>query len=95
MAKTEAWHDNCNGGFERMKLDLSRSWIIGDNQIHDLATRLWHAAGLAGGTLLAAGDSERRKAMALASARFTVATASNLADAIAGLIDQGRLETVG
>ena len=77
---------------ERMKLELSRSWIIGD-QVHDLATGL--AAGLAGGTLLAAGDSERRKATALASAQFTVATASNLADAVAGLIEQGRLGTVG
>ena len=79
-------------GAERMKLELSRSWIIGD-QVHDLATR--HAAGLAGGTLLAADDFERRKATALASARFTVATASNLADAVAGLIEQGRLGTVG
>jgi D-glycero-D-manno-heptose 1,7-bisphosphate phosphatase len=76
---------------ERMSLDLSRSWIIGD-QVHDLATG--HAAGLAGGTLLADGASERQRALALASARFSVETASNLADAVAELIKQGRLGTM-
>jgi len=76
---------------KRMDLDLSRSWIIGD-QVHDLASG--HAAGLAGGTLLAASDSERQKALALASGRFAVETASNLADALAELIKQGRLGTV-
>ena len=77
---------------KRMNLDLSRSWIIGD-QVHDLATGL--AAGLAGGTLLAAADPERRKAAALAGARFTVATASNLAAAVSGLIEQGWPGTTG
>jgi hypothetical protein len=48
----------------------------------------------AGGTLLPADEPERRKATALASARFTVATAANLADAVIGLIEQGRLGTV-
>lgn len=73
---------------KRMDLDLSRSWIIGD-QVHDLACG--HAAGLTGGTLLAVSDSERQKAAALHDASFTVETASNLADAVTALIEQGRL----
>jgi histidinol phosphatase-like enzyme len=72
----------------RMKLDLSASWIVGD-KVDDLATGA--AAGLAGGTLLAANEDVRRHVMPLASERFVVASAKNLADAVAGLIDAGRL----
>jgi D-glycero-D-manno-heptose 1,7-bisphosphate phosphatase len=75
---------------KRMNLDFSRSWIVGD-QVHDLTTGC--AAGLAGGTLLTASDSERQKALVLAGPRFSVETASNLADAVAELIKQGRLGT--
>jgi D-glycero-D-manno-heptose 1,7-bisphosphate phosphatase len=75
----------------RMNLDLSRSWIIGD-QMHDITTG--RAAGLAGGTLLAAGNPERQKIMALVSAQFSAEIASNLTDAVAELIKQGRLGTV-
>jgi D-glycero-D-manno-heptose 1,7-bisphosphate phosphatase len=71
-----------------MNIDLPRSWIIGD-QVHDLATGV--AADLAGGTLLTAGDRERREALKLASARFAVETAANLSAAVAALIESGRL----
>jgi D-glycero-D-manno-heptose 1,7-bisphosphate phosphatase len=71
----------------RMNLDLPQSWIIGD-RTHDLAAG--RAAGLAGGTLLASDDRERQQAAVLASARFVVETAANLADAVAGLIERGR-----
>jgi D-glycero-D-manno-heptose 1,7-bisphosphate phosphatase len=77
---------------KRMNLNLSRSWIIGD-QVHDLASG--RAAGLAGGTLLAASDSERQKAAALLRASFAVATAPNLADAVTELVEQGRFGRMG
>src|SRR5580704_19661162 len=56
----------------RTKLDLARSWIVGD-RAHDLAAGA--AAGLAGGTLLAADGGERQAASRLAGARFVVETA--------------------
>lgn len=71
----------------RMNLDLSRSWIVGDRE-EDLAAG--KAAGLAGGTLLS-GDREQRAPRSLASAQFIAETASNLADAISGLIERRRL----
>jgi D-glycero-D-manno-heptose 1,7-bisphosphate phosphatase len=71
----------------RMNLDLPQSWIIGD-RTHDLAAG--SAAGLAGGTLLATDDRERHRASLLASARFAVETAANLADAVARLIERRR-----
>jgi D-glycero-D-manno-heptose 1,7-bisphosphate phosphatase len=76
----------------RMKLDLARSWIVGD-RAHDLAAGL--AAGLAGGALLAADDTERAAAARLAGARFVVETAPNLADAIAALIGRGGFRDQG
>jgi D-glycero-D-manno-heptose 1,7-bisphosphate phosphatase len=76
----------------RTQLDLSRSWIVGD-RAHDLAAGA--AAGLAGGTLLAADDAERQAASGLAGARFMVETAPNLAAAVAALIDGGRLGIKG
>jgi D-glycero-D-manno-heptose 1,7-bisphosphate phosphatase len=71
-----------------MNLDLSRSWIVGD-KAHDLAAGA--AAGLAGGTLVSADDRERQQAWRLASARFLVEMAANPAEALAKLIQSGRL----
>jgi D-glycero-D-manno-heptose 1,7-bisphosphate phosphatase len=72
----------------RMDLDLSRSWIIGDS-VSDMAAG--SAAGLAGGTLLAAADEPLRQARRLANDRFMVESALDLAAAIAALIEAGRL----
>lgn len=71
----------------RMRLDLSRSWIVGD-RAHDLAAGL--AAELAGGTLVGATAPEREAALRLAGARFAVEVAADLNDAVAALI-AGRL----
>lgn len=71
---------------ERMGLDLSRSWIIGDS-VSDIAAGA--AAGLAGGTLLAALDGRLQEAQLLANERFVVESAPNLAVAVAALIAQG------
>lgn len=76
----------------RMKLDLSRSWIVGD-RAHDLAAGM--AAGLRGGTLLAVDDQERVAASELAGARFIVETAPNLAAAVAALLDRDRFAVGG
>lgn len=73
---------------ERMNLDLSRSWIVGD-KAEDIATGA--AAGLAGGTLLAADDRAGRRLAGLERADFAAMTAASLADAVAALIDTGRL----
>jgi D-glycero-D-manno-heptose 1,7-bisphosphate phosphatase len=73
---------------ERMNIDPSRSWIVGD-KTHDLAAGL--AAGLAGGTLLTSDTQESRDASALATARFEVEVAANLADAVEDLIKHERL----
>jgi D-glycero-D-manno-heptose 1,7-bisphosphate phosphatase len=72
----------------RMKIDLSRSWIIGD-RAHDLAAG--KAAYLAGGTLVGSDNQERETALRLVSSRFLVETEANLADAVAQLIDRGQL----
>jgi D-glycero-D-manno-heptose 1,7-bisphosphate phosphatase len=72
----------------RMDVDLSHSWIIGDN-LSDIAAG--SAAGLAGGTLLAATHERLREAQLLAKDRFIVENAPNLAAAVAGLIEEGRL----
>lgn len=71
-----------------MSLDLARSWIVGD-KAHDLAAGA--AAGLAGGTLVSADRREVRAASRLASARFLVEMATNAADALAKVIESGRL----
>jgi D-glycero-D-manno-heptose 1,7-bisphosphate phosphatase len=75
-----------------MNLDLGRSWIVGD-RTGDLAAGA--AAGLAGGTLVATGDQERREVLALAHAGFVVETAANPVEALVGLIDSGRLAGQG
>jgi D-glycero-D-manno-heptose 1,7-bisphosphate phosphatase len=74
----------------RMQLDLSHSWIVGD-KAHDLAAG--KAAQLAGGILLAADDQELGAMSKLSSERFIIETAVNLAGAVQGLIDRGRLVT--
>ena len=71
-----------------MNLDLARSWIVGD-KMRDLAAGA--AAGLAGGTLVTADERERQDAGRLAGARFAVELAVNPADALAKLIESGRL----
>jgi D-glycero-D-manno-heptose 1,7-bisphosphate phosphatase len=76
----------------RMRLDLSRSWIVGD-RAHDLGAGA--AAQLAGGTLLTAEASERQAAAKFASARFMVDTASDLAAAVSALFDRRQFEDRG
>lgn len=73
---------------DRMGLDLSRSWIIGDN-VSDITAGA--AAGLAGGTLLAPSDALLREARLLANDRFVVEGAPDLAAAVGRLIEAGRL----
>lgn len=73
---------------ERMDLDLSRSWIVGDS-VSDIAAG--SAASLAGGTLLAATDGLMREALMLADDNFAVESAPDLAAAVAALIADGRL----
>ncbi len=72
----------------RMNLDLPRSWIVGD-KASDLAAGA--AAGLAGGTLLGGNDREGQAAFRLANALYAVTNAANLADAVAMLVESGRL----
>jgi D-glycero-D-manno-heptose 1,7-bisphosphate phosphatase len=74
---------------EGMNLDLGRSWIVGD-RAHDLAAGA--AAGLVGGTLIAADERERHKVSLVASANFIVEMAANPAHAIARVVDGGRLD---
>jgi D-glycero-D-manno-heptose 1,7-bisphosphate phosphatase len=74
----------------RMKLDLSRSWIVGDKASDLEAGR---AAGLAGGILISSSDAaERDAARALGGERFIVETSNGIADAVARLIDARRLQ---
>jgi D-glycero-D-manno-heptose 1,7-bisphosphate phosphatase len=70
---------------ERMALDLSRSWIVGD-RASDLAAG--SAAKLAGGILVSARDDdpELQPATALASKQFAVDIKASLADAVAVLL---------
>jgi D-glycero-D-manno-heptose 1,7-bisphosphate phosphatase len=76
----------------RMQLDLPRSWIVGD-RAHDLAAGA--AARLAGGTLLSDDAPERQAAAKLESTRFIVDTASDLAAAVAALLDRRQFEDRG
>jgi D-glycero-D-manno-heptose 1,7-bisphosphate phosphatase len=78
---------------ERMRLDLARSFIVGD-RASDLAAG--RAAALAGGILIstAADDAERAAAMALRGGRFAVEVVASLADAVALLLARGRLTSI-
>jgi D-glycero-D-manno-heptose 1,7-bisphosphate phosphatase len=76
----------------RLQLDLPRSWIVGD-RAHDLAAGA--AARLAGGSLLEGDAQERQAAAKLASARFNVDMASDLAGAVAALLDRRQFEDRG
>jgi D-glycero-D-manno-heptose 1,7-bisphosphate phosphatase len=73
---------------ERMNLDLSRSWIIGD-KAEDIASGA--AAGLAGGTVVGSDDEARQKASRLETARFVVTAAASLAEAVNALLKNGNL----
>jgi D-glycero-D-manno-heptose 1,7-bisphosphate phosphatase len=66
---------------DRMGLDLSRAWIVGDRAADLAAGR---AAGLAGGTLVETGygTAERGGALALSSGGFAVTFAADLAAAV-------------
>jgi len=74
----------------RMRVDLPRSWIVGDRPSDIAAGR---AAGLEGGVLLApqVGDPQRAAAAALQGDRFRVEMATALADAVSLLLARGRL----
>ena len=75
---------------ERMNIDLTGSWIVGD-KADDLAAGA--AAGLAGGTLLAASAGARQQLSCLERADFAVTTATSLSNAVAVLIETGRLKS--
>jgi D-glycero-D-manno-heptose 1,7-bisphosphate phosphatase len=72
----------------RMKLDLSRSWIVGDRS-DDIAAG--QAARLRGGVLIATGHHEQLKQWAYDNRDFKVSTAPNLAAAVAALVEDNRL----
>ena len=78
---------------ERMRLDLARSFVVGDHASDVAAGR---AAGLAGGVLIAAGTdhAESAAATALRSAEFAVEIAASLAEAVALLLAPGRLSSI-
>jgi D-glycero-D-manno-heptose 1,7-bisphosphate phosphatase len=75
----------------RMELDLSHSWIVGDQASDILAGR---AAGLAGGLLLSPSedDPERIAATALKAKRFIVDISASLAEAVSLLLSRGFLD---
>jgi D-glycero-D-manno-heptose 1,7-bisphosphate phosphatase len=74
---------------ERMKLDLSHSWIVGD-RASDIAAG--HAADLAGGILISPRDNdpELHEVTGLKSGQFAVDTAASLADAVSLLLAGGK-----
>jgi D-glycero-D-manno-heptose 1,7-bisphosphate phosphatase len=78
---------------ERMKLDLARSFIVGD-RASDLGAG--RAAALAGGILISTGadDAERAAAIRLRGGKFAVEVAASLADAVALLLARGRLTAI-
>jgi D-glycero-D-manno-heptose 1,7-bisphosphate phosphatase len=75
---------------KRMRLDLSRSWIVGD-RVSDLAAG--RAAKLAGGVLLASREHDPKpgEIEALRAPHFVVESASTLQDAVSFLLSRGSL----
>ena len=75
---------------ERMKLDLSRSWIVG-NRASDIAAG--HAAHLEGGILVSPSedDPERKAAIGLKIERFAVDISGSLEAAVSVLLSRGCL----
>jgi hypothetical protein len=71
-----------------MKLDLSHSWIVGDQASDILAGR---AAKLAGGLLLSPSedDPERIAATALKAKKFVVHISGSLEEAVSLLLSRG------
>jgi D-glycero-D-manno-heptose 1,7-bisphosphate phosphatase len=71
-----------------MAIDLSRSWIVGDRAGDIEAAR---AAALAGGTIVETGygPNDIAAALELASARFAVESAANIAEAVDNLFARG------
>ena len=76
---------------QRMKLDLSHSWIVGDQASDIVAGR---AAELAGGILLSPNedDLERTAAAALKGKKFAVEISASLKDAVSLLLSRGVLD---
>ncbi|MGH6675112.1 MAG: D-glycero-alpha-D-manno-heptose-1,7-bisphosphate 7-phosphatase [Xanthobacteraceae bacterium] len=73
---------------KHMNLDLARSWIVGDKP-RDLAAGA--AAGLAGGILASADERDQQQVSRLVGTPFLVETAAHPADALAKLVESGRL----
>ena len=77
---------------QRMKLDLARSFVVGDRACDLVAGR---TAGLAGGVLIpSCAGAERGAATALRSGRFTVEIASSLEEAVARLLARGWAKSI-
>jgi D-glycero-D-manno-heptose 1,7-bisphosphate phosphatase len=76
----------------RLRLDLGRSWIIGDRATDIESGR---AASLAGGILVSTGYGKEQTDAALrqANRRYVVETSNTLADAVATLTARGELRT--
>jgi D-glycero-D-manno-heptose 1,7-bisphosphate phosphatase len=75
---------------DRMKIDLSGSWIVGDRADDIAAGR---SACLCGGIIVSAKHSEKHKARALCNENFPVWIASHLAAAVALLLGRGQLRS--
>jgi D-glycero-D-manno-heptose 1,7-bisphosphate phosphatase len=67
---------------DALKIDMARSWLVGDRAMDVEAAK---RAGLAGAlhVLTGYGQSERAAAMALSGPRFDVRGATSIADALA------------
>jgi D-glycero-D-manno-heptose 1,7-bisphosphate phosphatase len=74
----------------QMRVDAAGSWVIGDRASDIEAGR---AAGLAGGILVLTGNGAKERHLAVnhAADGYVVETAPDLEEAIAGLIERGRL----
>jgi D-glycero-D-manno-heptose 1,7-bisphosphate phosphatase len=76
---------------QRMKLDLARSWIVGDRASDVAAGR---AAQLQGGILLSPRDNdpERAAAIALKTEGFAVDISGSLGEAVSWLLSRGHFD---